>query len=281
MNPPPARTSKALAAWTELNDRQQGTLAVIYELDQQAEASHRKAGARGEFSREPATVWRAIDFAHDPSLRELVGWTEMQMRLEGRGWDNQGNGSTVAALEARGLLTRGGRPTDLGRMLTVTLTSEGRAAARAGTSTMPGGALKAALGHRSWEVLVLRWAAGQRGEALKWGYSTTIERALVGRHVPPLAQRVAGGYEITDRGRDFYREHYAAHAAAHPDVNAPHPDGADAEPGRRRPTRSSPGTSSTTAPCARNGRPPATPARQPRRRPPPPRQSCRTSCPPR
>lgn len=36
MNPPPARTSKALAAWTELNDRQQGTLAVIYELDQQA-----------------------------------------------------------------------------------------------------------------------------------------------------------------------------------------------------------------------------------------------------
>jgi hypothetical protein len=34
----------------------------------------------------------------------------MQLRLEQRGWDNQGNGSTVAALETRGLLTRGSRP---------------------------------------------------------------------------------------------------------------------------------------------------------------------------
>ena len=225
-----ARTPKALAAWTELNDRQQGTLAVIYELDQQAEASHRRAGARGDFDRTPAAVWRAIDFAHDPSLRELVGWTEMQIRLESHGWDNQGNGSTVAALAGRRLLTRGQHPTDLGWMLTVTLTSAGRAAARAGTSITPGGAPKAALARRSWEVLALLWAAGQHGEALTWGYSTTIERVLIDRHVPPLAQRVPGGYEITGRGRDFYREHHAAHAAAHTDVNAPHPDGTDAEP---------------------------------------------------
>ncbi len=225
-----ARTSKALAAWTELNDRQQGTLAVIYELDQQAEASHRRAGARGDFSRTPAAAWRTIDFAHTPSLRELVGWTEMQMRLESRGWDNQGNGSTVAALADRGLLERGSRPTSLGRMLTVTLTREGRAAARAGTSTTPGGTPKAALSRRSWEVLALLWAAGQRGTPLKWGYSTTIERVLIDRHVPPLAQSVPGGYEITGRGRDFYREHYAAHVAAHPDVRAPHPNGAGAEP---------------------------------------------------
>jgi hypothetical protein len=50
--------------------------------------------------------------------------------------------------------------------------------------------------------------------------------------VPPLARSrdIYDGYEITERGRDFYREHYAAHTAAHPDVRAPHPDGADAEP---------------------------------------------------
>lgn len=225
-----AGTSKALTAWTDLNDRQQGTLAVIYELDQQAEAGHRQDGARGHFDQAPASVWRAIDFAHDPSLRELVGWTEMQMRLESRGWDNQGNGSTVAALAARGLLTRSSRPTGLGQMLTVRLTNAGRAAARAGTSNAPGEKPKASLSSRSWEVLALLWAAGNRGEILTWGYSTTIERVLIDRRVPPLAQRVPGGYEITERGRDFYREHYAAHATAHPDVTAPHPDGAPAEP---------------------------------------------------
>jgi DNA-binding MarR family transcriptional regulator len=55
--------------------------------------------------------------------------------LEQRGWDNQGNGSTVAALETRGLLTRSSRPTTIGRMVTVALTRAGRAAALAGTST--------------------------------------------------------------------------------------------------------------------------------------------------
>jgi hypothetical protein len=223
-----ARTSKALAAWTELNDRQQGTLAVIYELDQEAEAAHRRAGARREFSRASAASWRAIDFAHDPSLRDLVGWTEMQTRLERRGWDNQGNGSTVAALTSRGLIRRGSRPTDLGIMATITLTTDGRAAARAGTA-MPG-TPRAALSHRAWEVLALLWAAGKRGEPLKWGHSTTIEHVLISKHVPPLAEDVPGGYAITDRGRWFYREHYAACAAAHPDVNAPHPDGTEAEP---------------------------------------------------
>lgn len=223
-------SSKALAAWTELNDRQQGTLRVVYELDQQAEASRRRAAARMEYDRRPAAVWRAVDFAHDPSLRDLVGWTEMQRRLAVAGWDNQGNGSTVTALEARGLITRGGRFTDYGQMLTVSLTPAGRAAARAGTSTLPAGAPKPALTRRSWEVLAALWEADQRGRLLTWYYSKTIELSLIARHVPPLAERVPDGYAITDRGRDFYRQHHATHTAAHPDVHAPHPDGTAAEP---------------------------------------------------
>lgn len=226
----PARTSKALQAWLDLNDRQQGTLAVIYDLDQAAEAGRRSGAARGEYDDRPASVWRSIDFAHEPALRQVFGWTQLQERLMGRGWDNQGNGSTMAALERRGLITRDNRPTRYGYMRTVQLTREGRAAAQAGTSLTPGGPRKAALGHRSWEVLALLWQAHLRGQPLKWGYSTTIERALIGKHVPPLARSVSGGYEITDRGCDFYREHYAAHTAAHPDIRAPHPDGADAEP---------------------------------------------------
>jgi hypothetical protein len=228
----PARTSKALQTWRDLNDRQQGTLAVIYSLDQGAEIGRRRDAARGVYDDRPADAWRSIDFAHEPALRNVFGWTLLQERLMERGWDNQGNGSTMAALERRGLITRDGRPTQYGYMRTVRLTREGRAAARAGTSLTPGGPRKAALGPRSWEVLALLWAAHQRGEHLKWRYSVTIERALIAKHVPPLARSRDSydGYEITERGRDFYREHHAAHTAAYPDIRAPHPDGADAEP---------------------------------------------------
>lgn len=223
-----AAASKALAAWTELNDRQQGTLAAIYAIDQDKEAARRIDAARGAWSDTPAAIWRRIDFTYDPADRRLWGITELQARLEARGWDNQGNGSTMAALTARGLITRGSRSTTFSTMLTVTLTRDGRAAARAGLSL--GTTPKAALGQRAWEVLALLWIAGQNGKPLQWRHSATIENVLIGKHIPPLAQSVPGGYEITDRGRDFYREHYAAHTAAHPDVHAPHPNGAAAEP---------------------------------------------------
>ena len=47
----PARTAKALDAWQALNDRQQGTLAVIYDLDQAADSGRRRAAARCPSSR--------------------------------------------------------------------------------------------------------------------------------------------------------------------------------------------------------------------------------------
>ncbi|MFF6903332.1 hypothetical protein [Streptomyces hydrogenans] len=229
-----AGAGKALVAWRELNDRQQGTLAVIFDLDQAAESGRRKAAARGEWDDRPASEWRAIDFAHEPGDRRAFGWTTMQEWLASRGWDNQGNGSTVAALAARGLLERDVRPTTFGFMHQVRLTRAGRAAARAGTADTPGGPRKASLGERSWQVLALLWAAAARDKILPWGHSLTIEKVLIDKHVPPLAEFVAtgrgGGYRITDRGRDFYREQYAAHAAAYPDVTAPHPDGLRAEP---------------------------------------------------
>ncbi|YCK38291.1 hypothetical protein ACNF49_30835 [Actinomadura sp. ATCC 39365] len=65
----PTAAAKALAAWTELNDRHQGTLAVIYSLDQAAEHEHQQRGARGDFDPRPASQWRALEFAHDPADR--------------------------------------------------------------------------------------------------------------------------------------------------------------------------------------------------------------------
>jgi len=226
----PTKPAAPLAAWTELNDRQQGTLGEIYRLDQAIEQARRIDAARGTFDRRPASEWRQIDFAHEPSDRRLFGTTSLQQHLDAKGWDNQGNGSTMAALATRGLITRSSRGTTLGIMHTVTLTRQGRAAARAGTSLTPGVKPKAALGHRAWEVLVTLWKLGLRGEVLNWDHSPTIEKVLIGKHLPPLAEKVPGGYAITDRGRDFYRQQYAVHCAAHPDVRAPHPDGAAAEP---------------------------------------------------
>ncbi|MER7761515.1 hypothetical protein [Streptomyces sp. NPDC097619] len=223
-----AGKTRVLEIWQALNDRQQGVLAVIYELDQAKEKG------RPRWDDTPAAVWRRIDFALDHSLSQAPPTTAMQDRLAAGGWHNQGNGSTISALANRGLVTRGYRSTPMGTMITVAMTREGRAVARAALS-LPAGS-GAALSVRSWEVLVLLWVAHRNGTTLAWGHSTTIEKVLIGRHVPPLACRVVGGrgYEITDRGLQFYREHHAAHAAAHPGVRAPHPDGAAAEPWPRR-----------------------------------------------
>jgi hypothetical protein len=220
----------ALTAWTELNDRQQGTLRAIYLLDQQIEQIRRRDASLGKFDGRPAVEWRRIDFAHEPSDRRLVGITTLQQQLELFGWDNQGNGSTMAALASRGLITRNTRGTALGVMHTVALTRAGRAAARAGTSLNTGAKPKVGLSLRAWEVLALLWDADQRGKSLTWNYSATIEHVLIERYIPPLAEECPDGYRITDRGRDFYRNQHAAHCAAYPTVTAPHPDGADAEP---------------------------------------------------
>ncbi|MFD7922498.1 hypothetical protein ACFV3R_25140 [Streptomyces sp. NPDC059740] len=243
----PAGPSKAaLAAWADLNDRQQATLTAIYTIEQGIERSRRRAAARGNYDDTPAAIWRRIDFAYAHDFGPVGLTTALQDALAMNGWHSQGNGSTMGALERRGLITQDAYTSRWGRMLTVTLTRAGRAAARAGNDL--NATPKAALGRRSWEVLAALWAADQRGEALNWGYSSTIENVLIGKHIPPLAQQLEFdsdrgdrltltgltgrglGYEITERGRDFYRQQYAAHVAAHPDVRAPHPDGAAAEP---------------------------------------------------
>jgi hypothetical protein len=235
--------SKALEAWQELNDRQQGTLKVLFTLDQQAEEERRERGARGHWDKTPASEWRLIDFSLLPA-REFGapgryldhGMTTAQRLLAEAGWDSQGNGATLAALEHRGLIRTATRSTGTSHgMRCVALTTAGRSAARAGLR-MP--TRKAALPAWAWEALIDLWEAGQDGGYVHRRESEALEKALMTRHVPPLAERVPaseenkfrGGYRITGRGRDFYAEFYAQHAAAYPHVRAPHPGGPAAEP---------------------------------------------------
>ncbi|GAA2582006.1 hypothetical protein SMC26_11875 [Actinomadura fulvescens] len=48
-------------------------------------------------------------------------------------------------------------------------------------------------------MLALLWSADLTGKKLEWRYSTTIERVLIDKHVPPLAADVGNGYQITAR----------------------------------------------------------------------------------
>ena len=50
----------------------------------------------------------------------------------------------------------------------------------------------------------------QQGKPLAWTYSKTIEYVLIDKHQPPLAENAGNyrGYQITDRGRDFYFARY-------------------------------------------------------------------------
>lgn len=240
---------KALAAWLDLNDRQQETLRIIFEIDQAIEAARAKAAARREYDRQPASEWRLIDFAVDtsmmPYVRRRYDRTELQDRLIHAGWDNQGNGATIAALARRGLIENNGRDrrsTPNGEMIRIRMTKQGRAAARAGLDRPR--TPKAALGEFAWKTLVLLWEADQKGDYLHWQRSTTIDNVLIKKHVPPLAEHAYSdgspdpayhgqfpdGFRITDRGRWFYREHYAAHVTAHPSIPAPHPDGKHRDP---------------------------------------------------
>ncbi|MCM2390971.1 hypothetical protein [Streptomyces albipurpureus] len=212
------------AAWESLNQRQQMFLEITYHLDQQAEAIHRAAGASMNFDRRPASEWRRIDFGHDPGNRELYGLTEMQQRLERAGLHNKGNGSTLTVLENRRLIVRSIRPTTFGVMVTVKLTFEGRAVYRAGNNIGPVTSKSTVeLTDRSWEVLAKLWVQDQQEKALTWGYSTTIEHVLINRH--NLAERVFGGYRLTESGQTYYRRHWSEYASAYPEVKAPHPDG--------------------------------------------------------
>ncbi|MET7676982.1 helix-turn-helix domain-containing protein [Streptomyces seoulensis] len=96
----PSRES--MAAWSALNDRQRTYLTCIFHQDQEAEEEQRHARSVGAEQR-PAVEWRRMTLALSaPS--DAVGYTRIQERLREAGVHDPGAGSSVAALERRGLI---------------------------------------------------------------------------------------------------------------------------------------------------------------------------------
>ncbi|MFJ9378957.1 hypothetical protein [Streptomyces sp. NPDC101455] len=221
----PTVRQRRLALWESLNERQQAFVRVIYDLDQGNEANRAASAAQGNYDKRPASEWRQIDFTHEPYNRDLFGITDLQSRLEREGYHNQGNGATMTVLIDKALIEQHIRATRSGIMRTVLLTLEGRAVYRAAHDTGRGSRTTVDLSDRSWQVLGYLWSAHQRGESLRWTYSTTVEKVLIDKHGLAEEANRGFGYQITEKGRQYYREHWTEYAHVYPEINNPHPDG--------------------------------------------------------
>ncbi|MDF9814156.1 transcriptional regulator with XRE-family HTH domain [Streptomyces sp. SPB162] len=95
-------SGKSLDAWSSLNDRQRTYLTCIFQQDQETEEEQRHARHLGA-ERRPANEWRRMTLALSASS-DAVGYTRIQERLRDAGVHDPGAGSSVAALERRGLI---------------------------------------------------------------------------------------------------------------------------------------------------------------------------------
>lgn len=147
----------ARARWDELNERQRAYLSVIYREDQAAERARAAIGRAAG----PETNWRNLPFVVKAPLG-MAGDTAIQRALRAAGVHDAGAGSSLTALERRGLVTTSMDAIDLppfgqvARVL-VALTRIGRACARAGlgekgSSRPPAGLLSEWLWRRLVDV---------------------------------------------------------------------------------------------------------------------------------
>ncbi|MEU4576068.1 hypothetical protein [Nonomuraea sp. NPDC023979] len=226
---PPSK--RAVAVWDGLNERQREYMRVIYEHDQAAEKLWKGAWGRGE-TPPPASEWRWLEYGNVGGLAQLG---KLQSALQRRGVRDPGAGSTLEALQGRGLIETREKPALLGGYrLEVKLTTLGRAACRAG-GLDPDRALaprRGLLSEALWAMLVDVHAAGPEGLRVKWA-NGPWERLLGRAPDPFVAETPADGGEfgpwllrLTDAGRAHYAANWRGYARLYPGVNAPDPDGA-------------------------------------------------------
>mgnify|MGYP000956180609 CR=1 FL=1 len=128
-------STAALATWDSLNERQQVYLGEVMRDDRMT-ATEMWMRRLQRLPVPKAAEWRRLPLALR-AAPSVVGYTRLQERLRQRGVHDPGVGSTVHALERRGLVVVSEDSVDhpavgeVGRVL-VEITRRGRAAARAG-----------------------------------------------------------------------------------------------------------------------------------------------------
>jgi transcriptional regulator with XRE-family HTH domain len=181
--------STAQRAWDALNGRQRIYLTCIFQQDQEAEEDQRHRRFLGGTGRR-AVEWRRMDLAlYAPP--EFVGHTRIQVRLRQAGVHDPGAGSSVAALERRGLVaTYRDRVFVPGlgeiRRTRVELTRRGRAVARQALGVpVEKGPPPPLMSRWLWRILVRVALAGSEG----------VDGSLAGRgpHFLAVGRSPGGG----------------------------------------------------------------------------------------
>ncbi|MFJ9420193.1 helix-turn-helix domain-containing protein [Streptomyces sp. NPDC101227] len=230
-------SGEAIAVWSALNDRQRSYLTCIFQQDQEVEEEHRHARPVGAEQR-PAAEWRRLTLALSASSG-VVGYTRIQERLRGAGVHDPGAGSSVAALERRGLIVvyrdrvyvdgLGDTP-----RTRVEMTRLGRAVARAALGVLrDAGPPATLLSLWLWKIVVRVALAGTRGvdgslagrgpHYLAVGQSpdgrTPSRGFIVLRHPDGVTH---GPYRwfLTDSGQRHITDHLDAYHNLYPSVDS-------------------------------------------------------------
>ena len=231
---PSPRRSKAHTAWQSLNDRQRLYLRAVFDDDQRAERDARSGGGGAVFAARPkADTWRWRDFSIQHPMADE---TRIQSTLKDSGIHDPGAGSSLAALERRGLLLvrhdmRYIRPLGNVTVVQVRMTSAGRASVRAELgAAAPRKTPKGLLS--SWLFKQLAKVAAAEPEGLVsyelWGEAHVYlgvgyhngrnpSRGYIAQHRPGAGE-VDWRWHLTDDGRAHLVEHLGTYRQLYPDI---------------------------------------------------------------
>ncbi|MGH3862738.1 hypothetical protein [Actinokineospora sp.] len=222
--------TKAGAAWEGLNERQRLYLSTVLDFDQAAEVEIKRQSAQW-MKTPPAAEWRQITY--DIKLpKEISGYSSVQSVLRRAGQHDPGSGSSLAALERRGLVQVthdrvyippfGNVP-----RIRVRLTPLGRATARVGKGiTAPATPPKGLMARWSFAALARLYAAGEDGLVLhardtpSWNTLLKLRDRKDGSFIDEFGR---GRVRLSVLGRRHYELHRACYRELYPDIDTPEP----------------------------------------------------------
>ena len=219
---------KAAAAWAGLNPRQRLYLSTILDFDQEAEAGIRRRSANWETT-PPASEWRQI--LYDIKLpKQVVGYSSVQSKLRKAGQHDSGSGSTLAALERRGLVSVTHDHVWIPQLhamvprIRVRLSTLGRATARHGAGvTAPVSPPRGLLSRVSFNALAKLYGAGENGLVLHAKGTPSWDTLVRLRNRPydPWIDEHGMRVRLTPNARRHYQIHRACYCELYPDIDAP------------------------------------------------------------
>jgi len=206
-------------------------MQAVYDVDQAQEANIKAMAARGRWKSAPASVWRWLPYN--------AAGAALLRRIQDAGYQDEGTGSTFAALDQRGLIICQYEPGSLGSpILLVQITKAGRKLVRDALGVQAPRALPVGtLREWHWRALCRAYVRGEQGMGydqdkddgfgyVSWNTCLRLrDYRLFGQDMPLIREGRRGeqfALRITNYGRLYYRENWQRYPAV--DAPAPEPD---------------------------------------------------------